>query len=194
MATFAGTTANEIITPGAISLSVLRSPGSFPSAAADLLIGGAGGNDTLTGGDGNDRLNGGGGNDRLLGGSGADLLIGGTGSDTLDGGSRADTIRFQTPGEGVDRIVGWQAGSDRLQGDASAFGGGLVVGALAPGRLVVHASNSATSAAGTGQFVFNSATSTLLWDADGRGEAGAQYLAVLVGVATLATTDFFIVA
>jgi Ca2+-binding RTX toxin-like protein len=92
MATFIGTGANEIITPGFVSATVYRRPaGSFPSAVADSLSGG-GGSDLLDGGGGNDTLNGGDGNDTLIGNSGDDVLAGGYGHDILDGGTGADNM------------------------------------------------------------------------------------------------------
>lgn len=54
MATFVGTAANEIITPGFVSATVLRFPiGSFPGAGNDILNGGAGA-DLMNGWLGND--------------------------------------------------------------------------------------------------------------------------------------------
>jgi hypothetical protein len=65
---------------------------------------------------------------------------------------------------------------------------------LAAGQLVVHASNQSTSPTGTGQFVFNTGTSILLWDADGSGGATGIKIAKLQGVTTLSTGDFDIIA
>ncbi|HYN39599.1 MAG TPA: hypothetical protein VES39_10135, partial [Rhodospirillales bacterium] len=116
MATFSGTSGDDIITPGQVSGGVGRNPpGSFPGAGNDSLSGesgddrldGGGGNDTLDGGSGEDTLIGGGGDDFLDGETGDDFLDGGAGDDTLDGGgsgSNADTGTL-LGGSGNDRII-----------------------------------------------------------------------------------------
>lgn len=92
---------------------------------------GDGGQDYLDGGAGNDRLSGGNGADRLIGGAGADMLAGNGGADILRGGSGKDTIiggggndilyggqdadRFVFHHlDGIDRILDYQPGEDRL--------------------------------------------------------------------------------
>ena len=75
MATFIGTAADETITPTFVSGTVIRvTPGSFPGAADDTLLGGDG-NDSMDGGDGNDTLNGGTGADTMTGGFGNDVYV-----------------------------------------------------------------------------------------------------------------------
>lgn len=160
----------------------------------DLLVGNDG-LDTLSGGSGDDILNGGAGKDRLDGGTGADLIIGGRGRDVLEGGLNADTFRYNAANEGGDRIRDYVSGADVLSFSAGGFGGGLVAGVpLLASQLVVHASNAATSAAGVGQFIFNTATNTLRWDVDGAGGNGSVAIAELTGVALILTSDFSIVA
>jgi alpha-tubulin suppressor-like RCC1 family protein len=90
------------------TVTVDRSLGEVPTAAADVILGLAGpetingeggndricggnGNDTLTGSAGNDRLFGQNGNDTLNGQAGTDLLNGGVGNDRLNGGTQQDT-------------------------------------------------------------------------------------------------------
>jgi Ca2+-binding RTX toxin-like protein len=64
----------------------------------------------IDGGKGNDTITGTSMNDELRGGDGLDLLNGGGGNDLLNGGNGADTFVFN--GDfGVDRIVGFAAGS-----------------------------------------------------------------------------------
>jgi len=67
--------------------------------AADLILNGTTGNNTLTGGNGNDTLNGNAGNDLLTAGYGNDTLNGGDGNDTLTGGLGNDQL---TGGTGND--------------------------------------------------------------------------------------------
>ena len=93
-------------------------------AGNDSLIGGAG-NDNLRGGWGNDTLRGGAGNDLLHGRAGKDILTGGDGDDTLEGGIGADTLNggdgadvfvfgLADVGTGIDVIVGYQQGEDKM--------------------------------------------------------------------------------
>jgi hypothetical protein len=65
-----------------------------PSVTDNLMLYGAGGNDTIVGGSGNDQLFGGAGNDSLSGAAGNDTLvdIGGGSSDKLAGGSGSDSF------------------------------------------------------------------------------------------------------
>ena len=95
-------------------------------AGPDRLWGGAGA-DTLRGGAGHDWLHGGAGHDVLRGGVGQDTLVGGAGNDRLYGGAGADTFVFQ-PGSGVDRVMDYQPGIDRIllaqslmEGDPTGF-------------------------------------------------------------------------
>jgi Ca2+-binding RTX toxin-like protein len=130
VATFAGTGADEEITPFLVSPTVTRDPaGSVPGAGADTLDGaggndflnGAGGNDTLQGGDGSDQafgdvgddtIDGDAGDDTLSGGDGSDILSGGTDNDALSGGDGADTM---SGGTGDDSLDGG-AGADSMAG------------------------------------------------------------------------------
>ena len=136
---------------------------------ADLAIGGTGddwifggaGDDALAGGEGRDTLLGSTGADLLEGGAGDDVLFGGADDDTLDGGDGNDRIgggdgddvlegglgadRFWfAPGFGVDTILDFEAGTDRigLVAFRSANGGSpldfgqLLVGATSVGQVV----------------------------------------------------------
>lgn len=83
------------------------------NVAANVLILGGDGNDTLHGGAGNDTIYGGAGNDLIYGHGGNDSLFGETGADTLLGGAGNDTI---SGGNGADSIDGG-AGNNVLNGD-----------------------------------------------------------------------------
>ncbi len=100
-------------------------------AGNDLLDGGAGddrlegdapwllshgGSDTLRGGAGNDLLAGGFGDDRLTGGTGEDTLWGGLGADgiILEADGERDFVRYTSATEGVDRISGFELGTDQI--------------------------------------------------------------------------------
>lgn len=94
---------------------------------SDSLDGGIG-NDLLSGEGDNDLLNGGAGNDMIYGGDGNDTLIGGadngtanentlsiTGGDLLYGMAGADVFGFQKASTGVDVIMDFQKGEDKIQ-------------------------------------------------------------------------------
>ena len=84
----------------------------FGGHGNDLLRGGPG-SDRLLGGAGRDRLEGGPADDVLRGGRWQDLLVGGAGRDRLSGGGDADTFKFK-PRSGIDEIVDFQPGKDRI--------------------------------------------------------------------------------
>jgi Ca2+-binding RTX toxin-like protein len=166
----------------------------------DTVFGGAGddgnGLGILKGDDGNDTIDGGAGIDRLAGGAGNDRLIGGPGNDVLAGGPGLDVFVFTDETEGNDRIEDWLAANDQIEIDASAFGGGLAAGSLPANRLVVGAVPVANQV--FGQFLYNTATGLLSWDADGTGIGGAANICRLynggAAVGMLAVADFDIVA
>ncbi|GLQ24203.1 hemolysin [Algimonas ampicilliniresistens] len=88
----------------------------FGGAGNDTLRGGAGddviadisGNDDLDGGDGNDVVNALAGDDRVTGGNGDNIVLGGTGADV-----------FYQAGRGIDRILDFQIGIDKIELSAS---------------------------------------------------------------------------
>ncbi len=180
----------------------------------DTLSGGQG-NDTLNGGLGNDTLNGGEGNDTLTGGLGKDVLAGGEGNDTLNGGLGDDQL---SGGAGDDQLLGG-AGQDTLRGDAGAdrFDYNALFQSLAgEGRDVIQdftagedkidlrdidanrnlANDQAFNFIGTdvafshtvGELRFDSAAH--LVQADSNGDGVADFEISLVGVNSLAVTDF----
>ena len=145
----------------------------------------------LTGNTLDNVLSGGTGDDSLNGGVGNDTLIGGAGRDTLTGGTGADVFRFGSLGDAGDRISDFVSGTDKLQFVSRAFGG-LTATALRQGRLVC---NSTGTASGTNaQFVFNSRSSALTYDANGTGSGGATTIATLTNVRSLSANDFLMVA
>jgi Ca2+-binding RTX toxin-like protein len=160
---------------------------------ADQLIGGVAAN-ALLGGAGDDVLRGNGGDDTLDGGLGADHLLGGVGADLLTGGSGQDFFYFDQPADGVDTISDWRSDNlDILVVYASGFDAALAAGGYldAPGnagRFVAGA--SATLA--VGQFLWDSASSTLSWDADGTGTGAAVGIVSLTGITTLTAADILI--
>lgn len=159
----------------------------------DWLVG-TGDANRLTGNGGADKLWGRGGIDQLEGGAGTDELIGGAGADAMSGGADADRFVFDTRpllASERDRISDFLPGTDKLQIDASAFGGGLV--AAGGVTLIANASPSSAGQA-NGVFLYDTDTGFLSWDRDGGG-AGAPVLFVwLQGAPALTTGDFLVVA
>lgn|GEM_PF-2772470 len=164
----------------------------FGNGAGNVLNGDDG-NDVMGGAGGNDTLNGGRGADRLQGGDGDDVLIGGLGPDSLIGGAGADSFLFQKPGDGGDVIEDF-GGADHIVVSAAGFGHGLVAGMdlAATGHFVSNTSGLATAA--RSQFVYETDTGTLFWDADGTGSGARQELAVLTGHPSLTGADLLVIA
>lgn len=113
-----GLTGNLIIARGTIIEQAAGGSGSdeIIGNAANNLLTGSGGDDTLSGGDGRDKLYGGGAEDSLAGGDGKDILKGGWGHDTLEGGAISDALHGQG---GRDALFGG-SGGDVLWGGRDA--------------------------------------------------------------------------
>lgn len=153
----------------------------------DDRLSGSGGADTLIGGDGNDTL---------LGGAGNDLLTGGAGADRIDGGIGRDVFRFAAPAEGADVILAYVGADDQVEVSAAGFGGGLAAGVNlgTSGRYIENTTGLAASAAGVGQFVFETDTARLWWDADGAGGAAGVVIARFDGLVTLGASEITVIA
>jgi Ca2+-binding RTX toxin-like protein len=155
---------------------------------ADTLIG-SNLADNFRGGAASDTLRGNGGNDILDGGAGNDVINGGIGNDTLTGGSNNDTFVFNKPatGTGVDNITDFVSGADKIGLVAADFG--LSAGPLAAGDFVVGAAANAAHQ----QFIYNAATKTLSWDADGTGGQAAVALTTFSTAVNLTLNDLVLV-
>ena len=160
--------------------------------AANHIAGGAGA-DYLAGRAGDDRLEGGAGNDQLDGGDGDDRLAGDQGADMLTGGAGADTFVFHLKASagGLDRIADFQSGADRIEIDASMFGGRLVAGAGV--QFVSGPTPSALGVVG-GVFLYDDDSGLLSWDVDGAGSGRAVAFAQLLNLPHLGAADFIVVA
>ncbi len=156
------------------------------NTVANVILGNAGSNMLL----------GLGGADSLVGANGNDTLVGGAEADTLSGGGGLDRFVYATALEGNDVITDYRVADDTLEVSALGFGGGLSLGmdVVAAGRYVANTSGLATSAAGVGQFVFESDARVLWWDADGAGGSDALRIATLTNVAGFVGTEIVVVA
>jgi Ca2+-binding RTX toxin-like protein len=151
------------------------------------VIAGSSGNDELYGLDGDDTLSGNGGADYIFGGDGNDQINGGVGDDRLSGGAGADLFVFADAG--VDTVVDFAAGSDRIFLDRAVFTG-LGAGALA-GDLFARGD---TAIDADDRILYNPDTGVLLYDADGSGATDAILFGIIsVPSGVLGASDFFVI-
>jgi Ca2+-binding RTX toxin-like protein len=136
-----------------------------------------------------DLLFGGAGANTLLGTANNDTLFGAAGNDTLTGGLGNDTFRFNATNQGNDAITDFAPGTDKLLFVNTAFGN-LAQGTLHAGNFVSSAAPAPTQAAP--QFLYNSATGQLAFDADGTGGGVAVSIVVLVGTPALTASSILI--
>lgn len=159
---------------------------------ADALFGndlanrfvGFGNDDLLFGKGGKDTLDGREGNDRLVGGADGDSLIGGSGTDSF-------VFDVAPAANQADQLLDFTHGVDRLEIDSSIFGGGLVAGGTV--QLVANANPTSSGVTG-GVFLYDTDSGALSFDADGAGAGAAATFAQLTNLATLAQSDFVLVA
>jgi Ca2+-binding RTX toxin-like protein len=134
-------------------------------------------------------LTGNGAANRLDGREGNDTIDGGLGADLLLGGMNLDVFAFTTAlGLGnVDAILDFQPGADRIALDDAIFAG-LAPGALAPEAFVVGtAAQDADD-----RIVYDPATGTLSFDADGLGGLDAVAFATVQPGLAIAASDFVV--
>ncbi|MBK9080692.1 MAG: hypothetical protein IPL88_00775 [Rhizobiales bacterium] len=185
-----GSGANAAAAAGDTLVGIENLVGSL--TGVDVFVGDGAAN-RLTGNGGNDRLTGRAGNDILEGGAGNDRLVGEQGLDAMTGGEDADTFVFNLApaAGGLDRITDFAGGTDKLEIDASQFGGGLVAGGVV--NLVSGSAPTSTGFAG-GVFHYDTDDGFLYWDADGQGAGARVSIVRLQNLPTLTTGDFTVVA
>lgn len=169
------------------SIELLSSADQAGTSAVNLT-----GNDlsqSVIGNDGTNALYGLGGVDTLYGLGGDDLLDGGLGADQLYGGSGADRFAFSTAlgGDNVDRIADFASGVDRIQLSQSVFTA-LGLGSIAAGQFVA----GTTAGDADDRIIYDSASGTIWYDADGNGSGAAVAFAQLTPGATLIASDFVV--
>lgn len=147
--------------------------------------------DTFLGSEADERFDGNGGvHDVLDGRGGNDVLIAGLLS-TLTGGAGADTFHFDSRAHVSNstamEVTDFTRGEDTLELELANFGfdsgdvPSLVVGA------------GVTAVGSEAQFLFDTTTHTLLFDADGEGGVQAFAQVTLAGVSTLDASDLLFV-
>jgi len=143
----------------------------------------------LDGPESGDLLRGGAGANTLHGTISSDVLYGAAGADTMTGGPGADQFRYLNPTQGQDNITDFTPGLDKIQIVGSGFGG-LAAGALPGAKFVAGAAPVSNQA---NQFLFNTVTGLLAFDADGAGGAAAVSLVTLVGQPAITAADILVV-
>ncbi|MEO8245018.1 MAG: calcium-binding protein, partial [bacterium] len=152
------------------------------------------GKDKLYGDAGANVLSGQGGADALSGGAGKDTLIGGADKDVLTGGAGNDSFVFHSTAEGGDKITDFGNGggnNDVILIDAAAFGFGASVGPLGAQYYQSDAGHVAQSAGI--RFLYDTADSSLWFDANGSGAGGLTLIADLQSSAVFTVADISLI-
>jgi Ca2+-binding RTX toxin-like protein len=153
------------------------------TAFADSLYGNSVGN-VLEGGAGDDHLHGRTGSDTLRGGDGNDFLDGGARKDVLTGGAGEDTFHFGSTAEGGDTVTDFSLG-DHIALSAAGFG----VQGVDDFAFVLSSEPTTTIPTA----IYNAATGSLCWDADGSGTGAAVHVATFTGAPELTHNDFLVI-
>lgn len=159
----------------------------------DVIASGSG-DDTIVAGGGNDRIDTGAGDDRIDAGAGADRITGGAGADRITTGAGSDTVVFNTDLAqiGKDTLVDFQSGVDVLEfSQAVLAGSGLGTGTLDASRFTVATGFFSGGGFTTAdqRFGFDTATKTLLYDADGNGAVFNTIALAVVETGAMAASD-----
>jgi serralysin len=124
----------------------------------------------------------------LIGGAGNDVFRGGAGADRMSGGSGADIFVLDTPLVGsVDVMRDFQSGEDMMFLSQAMFSaldfGFLDEDAFVLGTRAVDAED---------RIIYNSATGSVIYDADGSGSGAAIRFAVISPGADLVASDLLV--
>jgi len=134
------------------------------------------------------------GNERLEGKEGNDTLEGGMGNDTLDGGSGADTFIFNSPEEGYDVITKTfnRVDGDKIEINASGFGGGLLAGGVLSSELFVLGTIATDP---NHRFIYDNSKNhgEFFYDVDGVGGLNQKKIASFVDGPELTFNDIYLV-
>lgn len=133
------------------------------------------------GNSGNNRITGANGNDVLSGLDGNDILEGGNGSDLLIGGNGADQFRYFGVTAGLDRIIDFESGVDKM-----AFAN------FTPPAMVSFVAGTAPVSTNF-TFLYDPSTGIVSADFDGTGSQAAVQFAQLNTGLTLSVSDFIFV-
>ena len=133
----------------------------------------------------------------MSGTSGDNLLIGGPNGNILTGGGGSDTFVYNSPADQLDSITDF-AGDDLLQFSASGFGGGLAEGISLTAQDsttgVFVANTDPISMGSSANFLHNTSTGDISFDADGTGIGTAVSILNLQNAPTLSINQIQIIA
>jgi Ca2+-binding RTX toxin-like protein len=145
---------------------------TYTGTAAFTGIGNDLGNN-LTGGTGADFLSGLDGDDTIIGGSGADILLGGLGN---------DVFRYNGGETGLDRILSFVSGQDRILLSTTGFSSTATIAFVSGAGATANSSNST--------FLYDPTTGIVGYDADGNGSVAAVQIAQLDINTSVVASDF----
>ena len=160
-------------------------------AQGDLLWG----IDDVTGSAKDDALTGDANSNNINGGAGADRITGGGNFDKLTGGMGADLFIYNAASEGDDEIADFATG-DKLVFSKSGFGGSLLGqpnGAL-DATFFKSGAGVVADTASHGQFLYDTTSHDLSWDADGSAGGAAVVIAHFDNNYAVKITDIMLLA
>ena len=129
------------------------------------------------------------GDNTFMGGAHTTHFHGGLGADTLTGGTGVDFFHFDTPAAtgGADTIRSFNAATDKIVLERDVFAG------LSAGPLAASAFVTGTVALDANdRIIFDKATQSVFYDADGSGAAQQVLLAHIDLTGTLSSSNFSI--
>jgi Ca2+-binding RTX toxin-like protein len=104
----------------------------------------------------------------------------------LSGGAGDDLLYWARRDSGVDIVLGFGEGADRLAFDAAHFG-------HLPGETATLIAGRDPVAAAPNGFLYDTRTGALYFDPDGAGGAAASLLAMFQGVPVIAAADILFI-
>lgn len=163
----------DTVTTGLASYSMSDNVENLTYTGAASFTGiGNGWANIMTGGAGDDFLSAMGGDDIIIGGQGNDLLIGGAG---------LDDFRYVGNETGMDRILDFTVGNDRI---------GLSTAGYAPTAFYSYEVGTVATTANS-TFLYETATGIVRYDPDGSGSLAAIALAQLNADMSLSRDQFY---
>ncbi len=121
-----------------------------------------------------------GGDDSINGLDGDDTIVGGSGADLLQGGAGADQFRYEGGETGMDRILDFVSGSDKIALSNAFF--------TPTGTVAFVTGTAATSTNST--ILYDPTTGIVYYDDDGSGAGAAVAIAQLNAGQTFTAGDF----
>jgi Ca2+-binding RTX toxin-like protein len=160
------TALSQYIMPDNVETLVYTGSGAFLGIGSNT-------NNSIVGGVGADDLSG-------LGGD--DFLVGNSGADQLQGGSGSDAFGYLGGETGLDRILDFQSGTDKILLSSAFYHPTGTVDFVSGAGASAQTSNST--------FLYDPSTGIVSFDADGNGAGAAVQLAQLNAGQIVAASDF----